>query len=246
MLKITKLVRSWWADFKHIPKIDRAWLSTWLIIYITFIMLDVLTPTFWGSSLLKYAGIFLCVIYAYKKYYDDSKLIIALFLTFLADTILVWTHYYTVGVFVFCFAQFMHFLRQTTLSKRNLGIFALVISGLTFYNAWSGGVLIYSLGGLYAMLLIANVVLASRRYKREQKDFKARCGWYGFMLFIACDFCVGLRYIMLDGLISARSLPLVAFLVWVFYYPSQVFIANSSTHKESVKGRNVAKSKAIS
>ncbi len=244
MLK--RQLKTWWRDFKHIPKIDQSWLTTWFIIYITFIMLDVLAPGFWGSALLKYAGIFLCVIYAYRKYHDDNKLIIALFLTLLADTILVWTDFYTIGVFVFCFAQFMHFLRMTKMSKKTIGAFALIISLLTIYSAFCGYEIIYSLGTLYGLLLISNVVMASRRYRIEQKDFKARCGWYGFVLFIACDTCVALRYMMLHGIIPAEALPLIAFLVWIFYYPSQVLIANSSTRQESAKGRNIAKTKAIS
>ena len=33
---------------------------------------------------------------------------------------------------------------------------------------------------------------------------------------------------MLDGVLSAHMLPLVAFLVWVFYLPSQILLAASS------------------
>lgn len=209
-------------------------------------MLDVLVPNFWGSALLKYAGIFLCIIYAYKKYHDDNKLIIALFLTLLADTILVWTNYYAIGVFVFCFAQYMHFLRQTKLSKKTIGIFTAIISLLTIYSALRGYEIIYALSALYGGLLISNVTMASRRYRKNLKDFKAHCGWYGFIAFLACDICVATRYLMLHGVISANILPLIAFLVWVFYYPSQVLLANSSTHKESTRGRHVAKTKSIS
>ena len=246
MRNIKYIAKSWWKDFKRIPEIDRPWISTWLIIYITFIMLDVLTPGFWGSALLKYAGIFLCVIYAYKKYHNDNKLIIALFLTLLADTILVWTSYYTIGVFIFCFAQYMHFLRQTKLNKKTIGIFTTIISLLTIYSAMRGYEIIYALGALYGGMLISNVVMASRRYHLDIKDYKARCGWYGFIAFLACDFCVATRYLMLQGAITPTILPLIAFMVWVFYYPSQVLIANSSTHKESTRERNVAKTKSIS
>ena len=243
---IKSQLKTWWQDFKNIPKVDRHWLTIWLIIYVTFIMLDVLTPASWTSSLLKYIGIFLCIIYAYRKFYDDSKLILALFLTFLADTLLVWTNLYTLGVFVFCFAQYMHFLRQSKLSRKTIGFFTLAISLLTIVITICNYELIYPLGVLYGSLLISNVVMAFRRYRHHLKDLRARCGWYGFLAFICCDTCVAIRYLMLQGYIPIATLPLIAFLVWVFYYPSQILIANSSTHKESTRVRNIAKSKSIS
>lgn len=233
-----------WNDFKRISYVDPHWLVVWLFIYLTFIALDVLVPGYWGSSLLKYIGVFLCVIYAYRKHQHDSKLILALFLTFLADTVLVWTNMYVLGVFIFCFAQFMHFLRLTRLSKKHLGLFSVGISALTIFSAFQGNELIYSLGALYALLLISNLVMSRQRHHESPKDFRYRCAWYGFIAFVCCDFCVGLRFIMLDGVISAIALPLVAFMVWIFYYPSQVLLANSSLKDKNPK--QVAKTSHIS
>ena len=107
------MLKSWWADLKRVPYVDTTWFAVWAFIYIGFLILDITMPTgFWGSSLLKYAGIFLCTIYAMQKYDRDHKLVLALFFTFLADTILVWTEYEIAGVFVFCFAQALHFTME--------------------------------------------------------------------------------------------------------------------------------------
>lgn len=225
---------------------DKRWLIVWIFIYVGFLTLDIFFPNYWGSALLKYTGIFLCVVYAYKKYRNDTKLILALFLTLLADTVLVWTDMTVLGVFIFCFAQFMHFLRLTRLSKKHLGAFTLVISLPTIVSAFHGDRIIYSLAALYGGLLISNLAMSASRFHEDRQNICARCAFYGFIAFICCDFCVGLRYVMLDGAVPADILPVVAVLVWAFYYPSQVLLANSSLYKESVKRRTVAKTSDVS
>ena len=225
---------------------DKRWLIVWIFIYVGFLTLDIFFPGYWGSALLKYTGVFLCVVYAYKKYRNDTKLILALFLTLLADTVLVWTDMTVLGVFIFCFAQFMHFLRLTRLNKKHLGAFTLVISLLTIVSAFQGDRIIYSLAALYGGLLISNLAMSANRFHEDRQNICARCAFYGFIAFLGCDLCVGLRYVMLDGAIPADILPIIAILVWAFYYPSQVLLANSSLHKESVKGRTVAKTSDVS
>ena len=225
---------------------DKRWLIVWIFIYVGFLTLDIFFPGYWGSALLKYTGVFLCVVYAYKKYRNDTKLILALFLTLLADTVLVWTDMTVLGVFIFCFAQFMHFLRLTRLNKKHLGAFTLVISLLTIVSAFRGDEIIYSLAALYGGLLISNIAMSTSRFREDRQNICARCAFYGFIAFLGCDLCVGLRYVMLDGAMPADILPIIAVLVWAFYYPSQVLLANSSLHKESVKGRTVAKTSDVS
>ena len=225
---------------------DKRWLIVWIFIYVGFLTLDIFFPGYWGSALLKYTGVFLCVVYAYKKYRNDTKLILALFLTLLADTVLVWTDMTVLGVFIFCFAQFMHFLRLTRLNKKHLGAFTLVISLLTIVSAFRGDEIIYSLAALYGGLLISNIAMSTSRFREDRQNICARCAFYGFIAFLGCDLCVGLRYVMLDGAIPADILPIIAILVWAFYYPSQVLLANSSLHKESVRGRTVAKTSDVS
>ena len=235
MLKDFKLFMiNWWDDFKRISYVDTKWLAVWIFIYLAFLSLDVFFPEFWSSSLLKYVGIFLCSIYAYQKYHNDSMLILALFLTFLADTILVWTTWEIVGVYVFCFAQLMHLLRLSKAKLEIIGAYAAALGLFAALGIVSGLDPLYAICTVYALELVCNLVLSYRRYAKHPKDFKARCCFYGFMAFIACDFCVALRHLSLDSLLPVEILPLVAFLVWVFYYPSQVLIANSSTQKPSL------------
>ena len=123
-------IKTWLGDFKRLSYVDMKWLIIWVSIYISFLFLDLLVPNFVGTAIIKYAGIFLCVIYANKKYRHDYLLQLALLFTFLADTILVWTPFTVPGVFVFSFAQFMHLMRQTKLEPKALGYYACAISML--------------------------------------------------------------------------------------------------------------------
>lgn len=236
---------TWWKDYQRISYVDPHWLIIWVAIYITFLCLDIFLPGFWGSALIKYIGIFLCIIYTHQKYHDDYNLQLALLFTFLADTILVWTPYTLAGVYVFCFAQFMHLTRLTRLPHISLCIYA---GGLSLFFALciaNGMDPIYAIATVYGIQLICNLVMSVSLWRENSKHFRRRCALYGFIAFLCCDICVALRFLALDGALPAAMIPTVAFLVWVFYYPSQVLIANSSTLEPSSK-RKIAKTKRIS
>lgn len=236
---------TWWKDYQRISYVDPHWLIIWIAIYITFLCLDIFLPGFAGSPLLKYIGIFLCVVYANQKYHTDYNLQLALLFTFLADTILVWTPYTIAGVYVFCFAQFMHLTRLTKLPHISLCIYTGGLS-LFFALAIANGLdPIYAVATVYGIQLICNVVMSVKLWRANSKHFRTRCAFYGFVAFLCCDICVALRFLALDGALPAAIIPTVAFLVWVFYYPSQVLIANSSTQEPSGR-RKIAKTKRIS
>ena len=240
-------LKTWWLDFKRLSFVDWHWLLTWVAIYLSFIFIDIFTPEFKaGSALLKYIGIFLCLIYARQKYYKDKLLSAAILLTFAADTILVWTNHEVIGVLVFCFAQLFHLIRLTHTKPKILLAYGVAVFLIFAFAVFQGYLLpIYAATTIYAFLLCINLYTAHYNYRKHNHDFKARCAFYAFVCFICCDICVALRHLMLDGILPTNLLPLVAFLVWVFYYPSQVLMANSSTRPESKRERKIAKSSAI-
>jgi len=220
-------------DFKNLTKADQTWITIWSLIYVTFLTIDAVYQDFWGSSVLKYIGIFLCIVYAYQKSSSDTPLVLALFFTFLADTILVWTKWEVFGVFCFCFAQFMHLIRHGLAQPKYIGIFTLLITLFFIYATTQNIPAIYAITVVYALMLVTNLVLSINRFLKNKSDVHARYGMYGFIAFIACDICVGLRHLILDGALPTTALPLIAYLVWVFYYPSQIFIANSSNKSQT-------------
>ena len=231
---------------KHLRLIymDSRWLVIWVLIYVTFLVLDIALPVFWGSALLKYIGIFLCIVYANQKYNKDYNLQLALLFTFLADTILVWTPYAIVGVYIFCIAQFLHLTRLTKLSNIALASYAMILTFIFGICVALGLEPFYAIATVYAIELISNVTVSAQRYSSEQKSFRARCSFYGFIAFLCCDICVALRFLAMQGSLPDNIIPLVSYLVWVFYYPSQVLIANSSTMEPSGR-RRFAKNKGI-
>ena len=235
-------LKLWLEDFKRLSQIDWHWLSVWLSLYLSFLLLDIIAPQFSGSALIKYLGIFLCLVYAIQKYRKDHLLNIAILLTFVADTILVWTNHEASGVFVFCFAQMLHLSRLTRSNGHIVWYYAITIALVLFFIIQLGDVLpIYAATAIYAFLLCANLVLSLRNYQRHQNNFRARCCFYAFLCFVCCDCCVAARHLMLDGLITTQFLPLVSYLVWVFYYPSQVLMANSSLLPDAPTRRKIAK-----
>ena len=228
-------IKTWLSDFRRLSYVDMKWLIIWASIYISFLFLDLIVPDFIGTSVIKYAGIFLCVIYANKKYRNDYLLQLALLFTFLADTILVWTPFVVPGVFVFSFAQFMHLMRQTKLEPKALGYYVCAISLLCALGVAFGLQPIYAIATVYGLLLVCNLVTATKNNNKNNRRFQTRCAFYGFIAFICCDICVALRFLILDGTIPGFLLPILSYLVWFFYYPSQVLIANSSNTAKFAK-----------
>lgn len=237
-------VPTWWKDYRRLNYADSYWLAIWIVIYLTFLLLDIFFPNFLGSALLKYLGIFLCIVYANQKYSKDYNLQLALLFTFLADTILVWTPYTLAGVYVFSFAQFMHLTRLTKLSNSALGIYAMALSVFLALSIVQGMLPIFAIATVYGLELICNIVMAIQNYRENHSRYQTRCACYGFIAFFCCDLCVALRFLSLNGALAASLIPISSFLVWVFYYPSQVLIANSSTLEPS-KRRKIAKNKTI-
>ncbi len=226
------MFKNWWEDLKRIPYLDTQWAAVWVMIYISFLLMDIVLPGWPPTNLIKYVGIFLCVVYAYTKHHNDIMLTMALLLTFLADTILVWTNWLITGVCIFSLAQFMHFLRLSRAKVKYIFARATIVILAFSVTIICGLKPIYAIGSIYAITLISNLCLSTVRYHERRNDFRARCAFYGFVAFLCCDCCVALRFFALDDILPLNILPIVNFLVWFFYYPSQVLIANSSTMPE--------------
>ncbi len=232
-----------WKEYRRYLTSDMRWLIIWAFIYIGFLTLDIVTPHFIGSSLLKYIGIFLCIVYVNQKYHDDFNLQLALLFTLLADTLLVWTPFTNAGVYAFCFAQFMHLVRLTKLKRLTLCVIACTLSFICALLVALGIDPLFAIAAVYGIELISNLVMATKNYFSNRSHFRASCAFYGFCAFFCCDLCVALRFAGLSGAFTGPIVGIVSYLVWVFYYPSQVLIANSSTQEKSP--RKFAKSKRI-
>ena len=167
---------------------------------------------------------------------------LALLFTFMADTILVWTEWTVAGVYIFCFAQFMHLLRLCKAKFEYIFAWAAFISVVFAFAIIQGCKPIYAIASVYGLVLFSNLYFATNRFLSHKNDFRSRCAFYGFVAFVCCDFCVATRFLALDGYLTLNVLPIVNFLIWIFYYPSQVLIANSSTmHPSERLAKNLRK-----
>ena len=208
---------------------NKKWVTIWIAIYASFILLDIFFPGWFATNIIKYLGILTCVVYVCTKYPRDKMLILALIFTFIADTILVWTSYPVVGVYIFCFAQLMHLLRLTKAKIGYIFTGIAVISLILAIAVALGLEPLFAIVAVYAILLTSNLITAIIRFRKNRSSFVARCTLYGFITFICCDICVALSCAAPYKILPVAVTSVASFLVWFFYYPSQVFLANSST-----------------
>ena len=199
--------------------------------------------TFIGVTLLKYIGIVLSFIYARKKFPRDYVLQIALAFTLLADTILTFDQVSVFGVLAFCFAQYFHIARFAKIKPQafiSWTFFILILLVFGWYNRIPD---MYILAFVYAISLSANIILTRRWFKKTKNNNKSSdreivastCAMYGFILFAMCDTNVALSYLSVTGTLPFFIARYANFFAWLFYYPSQVLISNSSVITDKAK-----------
>ena len=201
--------------------------------------------TFIGVTMLKYIGIVLSFIYAKRKFPKDHVLQIALGFTLLADTILTFDQVSKLGVLAFCFAQYFHIARFAKIKPKyfimwTLFMFLLLISGRIMKIES-----MFVLAFIYAISLSMNIILTRQWWKRVKNKKEASdrevvastCAMAGFILFAMCDTNVALSYLSVTGAIPFFIARYATFFAWMFYYPSQVLISNSSVITE-VRSKN--------
>ena len=201
--------------------------------------------TFIGVTLLKYIGIVLSFVYAHKKFPKDHILQIALGFTLLADTILTFDQVNVFGVLAFCFAQYFHTARFAHLQPKAFVAWSLLILLVFMFGFFNGVPTMYILALIYATSLFMNIALTRRFLKLVKKEKRptardlvaSGCAFYGFTLFALCDINVALSYLSVTAVLPLFLARYANFFAWLFYYPSQVLISNSS-----IKGLKLKKS----
>ncbi len=212
---------------KQFNTADRGWLICWTLIYGGFLVLAGCFPTFWGATVLRYTGVALTLVYAHQKFSQDFMLQIALALTLLADTILVVDNVSLIGVMVFCLAQLTHLGRLWQIKMRNLWWYVVLVAGAMFFGATGEIDPIFISAGIYGLTLMVNIYLSWKWY-REHPSMGSWCAYVGFILFVLCDICVAGSYLSFIGVLPAALYGFANYFAWAFYYPSQIFISNSS------------------
>lgn len=212
---------------KYLSSVDPRWLTVWIVIYVGFLLMDAITPGAWYVTTLKYGGIVLCTFYAFQKFKKDNELKMALLFTMLADAILIIDSTSILGVFVFCIAQFFHFARFRKTRPYDLTIYLAIVILVFFFGVLEKVEPMFVVAGIYGVTLLLNLFLA-QKWHHKKPSAQSMCAETGFTLFLLCDICVAFSYLSLTGRLVPEVYAAANYFSWVFYFPAQVLIANSS------------------
>ena len=204
---------------KNSEKKKRIWPFVWIVIFLSFIILDLGFKIFFsdekiiynfviggravklsvlengifiGVKALKLIVISLNLIYSVINNRKDYSLNIALILTLLADTFLAVNPSSTLAVLVFCFVQYFHSVRFSDNKILNLVRATLMIVLLSvgyFVNIAN----IYAFAFVYMLLIVGNILLSFRLYEKEKQSAssvqKTRLAFLAFIGFILFFLC---------------------------------------------------------
>lgn len=197
---------------------------------------------------LKFITILLCFIITLligKDCYNkrDRFLIqLARFFTVIADYFLLIKEDFKLGVICFCVVQITYIIRHSLMEKKaykNLFFlfFFLLISILTLavININNFDRKLLALGLIYAVFLLTSVYCGVSTLKRGRFPKEgALLISIGIILFLFCDINVGLfNIVSYIGL--AKYEKLTGFLIWIFYFPSQLLLSLSGFKIQFVK-----------
>ena len=200
------------------------------------------------SGYLKYSTILLCLIIALligeDGYNKRDRLFVQLarLFTVFADYFLLIKDDFIIGVICFCVVQITYIIRYSLMEKKIYKnvcflLFTLLIaifaSAVIRLNNFNRGLL--SLGLLYAVFLLTSVYCGVSTLKRgKYPKGGAILISLGIILFLLCDINVGLFNILgYIGLATYENL--TGFLIWFFYFPSQLLLSLSGFKMQFLK-----------
>lgn len=223
-------------NYNRVTKqIHWGWIATWIVIYLAILVLGNILPDSQITTFVRLAGIILCFLYVVIYFTHDYWLLLAMGATCVADLIMAGNNISPVGITVFVSVQIFHLLHllavQKIPAKRYVLLYIIIsVILITLDIIFDLVPRLYLVCGLYAVLLITNLILSYRYRKAEPDNPRAWFAFFGFILFASCDLCTGVSYFSLIGLFPASFYALANFIVWFFYYPSQIFLSNTGEY----------------
>lgn len=207
------------------------WPAIWAWIYLTNIILGLVDPGSTTLMIIRVGGIFLCLAYAIKRFPKDHLLHLALLATSIADVFLAANNTAETGIFIFLIAQVLHLVRLDGGKRARtpliifciIGVLALV-GNLYFQNVQ----IIYVICGFYLATILMNIYFSYQWYIHNSENPRAFMALAGFILFLCCDTCTAISYLSLNHMFAAFFYAPANYFAWLFYYPSQILVSNSS------------------
>lgn len=200
-------------------------IAVMMVVYLTC---DVLS--LWDSRPLKFITSALITLFGLSIFNkkEGRFVSIGLMFTLLADIFLVLLDKYLYGVAVFIVAQLCYAVYLTYISGKKLPaeilkriVPAIVVSGITAALGFKGNII---LPAAYAVCIGINIAHSVELY--IQKPTKNhRLLMVGFIVFVLGDICVGLRHM---PFIAESIAPVLYFITWISYPPSQILVLTSA------------------
>ena len=211
----------------HLPY---PWPVVWGCFYVAILTIGLLSPSSSSLTFIKLTGIFLCALYAFWMFPKDHLLQLAFLVTSIADLILAIDNTLVLGVVVFLIAQLIHLARLDWPHFRlPILIFSLIAATIIILDMiFDFAPLMYVVCAFYITVLTTNIIVSWRWYRQDRNNLLAFLALTGFTLFLACDICTGVSYLSRTAVLPAFLFEPANFFAWAFYYPSQIFVSNSS------------------
>ena len=179
-----------------------------VFLFIFFVFSDLLKLHIF-SNVLKFIFILSISLWTLKNKKCRS-LRAALLLTSVCDFFLLFTPYYSFGVFLFSIV--MCFYISMFSEKHKFHIFSIAVNSVFLFSDFR----LYLLCITYALLFYANLFVVTKRFIKAKPIIPA-----AFILFAVCDVFVALSF--LSGISALQNF------VWLFYAPSQYLISHCAT-----------------
>lgn len=221
-----------------------------LLLYISFIILDLAGGKTGLSNAIKFAVIFLCFCYVLSLQSHNRSisysLKAAMLFTLISDLFILLLDYYLYGVLTFTVVQLLYNYRISihnasghyNAAKKffisglmiQLLISSFICLLLDFFGVEPEPLLIAA--AIYFTGLVMNTIRALAATIKESGDISMRLFAAGLVLFLLCDINVGLfnlsSFIELPQDIYSVIYSVSSVLMWFFYAPSQTLIALSA------------------
>lgn len=216
-----------------------------LILYINFILADLsIIRCFSNTSVIKYLSIILCFSISlmigkdHLNSIDKLLLQLGLFITLIADFLLIIAGQIVIGVGVFSIAHIIYVIRYKRRKIRFvllkfLAVLLLLVITYVILNYFVKEIEILFLVALfYTISLLSSVINSINAYKQNLLPYPNKLLIsVGMLLFLLCDINVGLfnitnMFYNFSG-ISHQLHNISMVLIWFFYLPSQVLLSLS-------------------
>lgn len=214
---------------------SRLWLSIWVIVCAMILFFGFFYPNSLFTTSIKLSSILLCLIYTIIYFYRDKLLVLSISTTLIADIILATNNIAIIGLLFFLTTQFIHLIRLTNSQDKKMQIrialfitFSIVLITLSLITNIMQPIFVIAI--FYLLTLCTNIYISWRWRRQETHNFHAFSAFWGFILFLACDLCVGVSYLSLIHFFADFFYHPANFLAWVFYCPAQIFLSNSTKH----------------